>query len=523
MADTDIVMADAGPRHPFFSLPLELRDMIWQETVGLDGGPMIQCFEVDFLEGLEGLEPEPAAWFTFPHVPALYTASKQLGGQSTTGVSTYDTVRRVMQSCNQASNAISRFHGALCRNPPEKVVELKAKAPLAASGFQDVSVWMNTEKDLICLQGPSTKLTREFRWDDDYTRVSWFCKRYHWWVKPTFTFRPLPLFSLDRFEHVAIDWNCEVGRQTIVPDCDDGACLTLKWAYYAGVYRTPGKDRKYCSRCLGDVLNRPSWSATDPFGDFSDAFYEQFIDAFYVLYTPDGFTYVGEPPLGLDEPGSFLCVECGKHEPSVEGRVQSMIDKEPNENTLNCLGWAPKCRQRHRPSISSDIDTFVMGRLPALKTFYIIETNIKLKPGKQPTLPHEAFAGHNCKFVEVDENDDAWDLSEYSEHGGPTPWVHEFHAFGYADRLRWLVWVHATRQHTQSLLDQEAKEMGIYVSKKDIIDENGTKVPLHRRPLDRVIWGTDSNDDEVWEIEYPIMPPAHLLPVQVKVLTRIDN
>lgn len=492
----------------FNRLPRELQDKVWEATAVGDGSPIFQCLEVDFMDGFKESNAGSGVkgWFRPPHVATLYAPTKQLEGDSTANASFYEYVRRVAQTNTCARDAIKWFERMFRGNSPQTdIVMLKAKFRGAPSG-QEMSAFMNVKKDLICLHGPSTEETRTFSRFDGLTRLSWF-KVTHWWVWPsTVIFRPLPFFDLHRFEHVAIDWNCETARKTIVRDCRAHACMRLKGAYYFNLYRVAGKDRPYCAGCASEVLGEMNDTATD-----SRSLQATLRDAFHGPGVNRGIV-----TLAPDEEGFFRCKRCLRECPSGEGRSWDLFGMDaPDRCVFDSVGWNPPCLHWHRSYISTDIDTLLMGRLPALKTFYIIDTEIKLRPGMQLTLPHESFAGHGCKFVEVDTHDEAWDLDRFRK----VPLWNSFNSLAYAVRCEKILWRYYTREFTQALMDEQT---GDDPADRDVMtDEDGDLIPMEERPLDE--WVGLSDDAIFSEVHGPCRGPADSMPVKVGLMTRLDD
>ncbi|KAH8909871.1 hypothetical protein BR93DRAFT_423122 [Coniochaeta sp. PMI_546] len=510
------MMSLSGASFRFRALPSELQDKIWEFALGIDGPPIMQCVEVDFLN-LSGA-----------HTPTAYTPTARLGGSGTANASQYLAVRDVTQANKQARDAIERLQCLLRLETPSNIVELRVKGRDTPPEAEKVSIWLNTTRDVLCLQASSI-VDRDLGNQAPEMTNLWFSRSGPYWFQHDF-FQPLPFFGLDRFERVAIDWHCEVARRAIRHHCWTRACNMLQTAYMIQIYLNKGEEREYCSVCFIQRLNK----GNSPTVEDAD-----------VLLTRMAFDLERgieeeQELLGPDEQGTFVCKSCQAVTACGEGRVaHEMARRAPD--------WKPVCRDWHEPIIVSDMDTLFMGRLPSLKTFYIIDTKVKLRPGKTLTLPCEQFKGRSCKFVEVNTRDDAWDLNPEvwpSSHDENSP--RPFHSFAFADELQKIAWDYACRQFTKARMDEQ-KANGEWNSDDDDSDdeffdnvgnddhvapvlENGAGTAVENLRLNRRL--PVQHYQLYVRAAYPTMGrnpsllpswPDSLLPVKVKVMARIDD
>jgi hypothetical protein len=512
---------------PFHDLPQELQERVLEETVvSTTTKPRINVLEVDFIEGMT-FTADTAEWYEPPHAPTLYTASSARGGEGVSNASAYIAARHVSESGPAARRDIEAIERRLRLNPRPDLVELKAKRyrRRAREGQQEeVSVWVDLKKDLLVLQGSRTVDNRwaegPFNWDDQrrwyYNRVYWFSPHSdrieeHWnYVGNCSFMAPLTFFQLHRFERLAIDWQTETTRRTIIGGCVHSGCEIAREEYFREVQCVKGTERRWCSKCLGETLDSASaveqgWWAFKTF-----------------LAEGLGFGWIHKQvtQYPADEPGSFTCRQCKQLYPCGEGRGD-LIDPVAAGGDFekmfaverSILGWTPKCREWHYPDWQGDIVSLFMGRLPALKTFYIVDTSIKLKPGKQPTLPAESFEGNDRRYVEVNLADDAWDLSAhppYDRQSNPLP----FHSIGFARHVEAVAWRYACRLHARRLaFEDEDWEGALDELGVDLQDDPTNPLALNQPfPTDTRI---------VEDLEYPAFPPESMLPVVAKVLTRL--
>lgn len=522
------MMSTSGASFRFRALPPELQYKIWEFALGIDGPPIMQCAEVDFLD-LSGAR-----------TPTAYTPTARLGGSGTANASQYLAVPDVTQANKQARDAIERLQCLLRLGMPSNVVELRVKRRDTPPEAEKVSIWLNTTRDVLCLR----VVDRELGNQRHLMANLWFTRWARYWYPHDF-FQPLPFFGLDRFERVAIDWHCEVARRAICPLCATHACSMLRTAYMQQMYLIKGEERQFCPVCLIEYFNKlNSPTVEDPKG----------LLGCMAVNLERGIAEE-EELLGPDEPGTFVCIFCQAVTACGAGRVaHEMARRAPD--------WKPVCHDWHGLFIYSDIDTLLMGRLPSLKTFYIIDTKVKLRPGKTLTLPCEQFEGRGCKFVEVDTRDDAWDLDP--EVGPP---YHEemrprsFHSFTFADELQRIAWNFACRQFTKARIDEQkangewnsddddddSSNDDYYDSDEDDSDEessenvgnddhvapgleHGAGTAVENRRLNRPL--RVQHYPLYVRAAYPSMGrnpsllpswPDSLLPVKVKVMARIDN
>lgn len=506
---------------PLGALPQELRDKIWETTLGLDGPPIIQCLEMDLLQGnKDTLSPD---WYEPPHTPAICPPTFRRGGHVTFNASHYLHVQNVAEAEAEARDALEHFLRALRLKTPSDILELKAKRhPLWAKDpvMDEVSVWLNTKRDVLLLQSPYYMTARHTS-PDLSVFVNWFCATPWVWSWRD-SFRPLPFFGLDRVERVAIDWHLETKRRSIRRTCDLDGCGMLRIGYNVELYQTPRENRKYCTVCLGKILE--GWNKAVQDGEMDPDSLDTHVETEFRGTAPD---YWNAEYLGTDEPGSFICKNCNKVHLCANGRLSNIVNQTPYDVT-EIEGWQPKCLAWHHPAMESDIETLFMGRMPSLKTFYVIDTAIKLKQpaSTSPLLcrPHEVFEGHNCKFVEVDPEEAAWDLDpkrfpRCNPMTDPSP----FTSFSFADKLRRAVWKSACHQHAALIYEQRASY--------DPYDAAKTEVPLEKQPLNQPITESQAVYAQIHDLQFPMMGPSpslvsewpdSLLPVKVKVMARVE-
>jgi hypothetical protein len=204
--------------------------------------------------------------------------------------------------------------------------------------------------------------------------------------------------------------------------------------------------------------------------------------------------------------------------------------------------------------MESDIETLLMGRMPSLKAFYIVDPTIVFwegpwEPGTTPHLsrPFEVFEGHNCKFVEVDPDDEAWDLDplKYPRHHSvhnPNP----FTSFMFADKLRRVVWRQMAIQHARGLIEAARADDPYAAPPSDLPHINfdppvgpaeladAARIPNDKYPLDVPELVLDDDNRALTQLQMPYYrkPPSRgalksefpdsLLAVQIKVMTRVE-
>jgi hypothetical protein len=458
-----------------------------------------------------------ADWFEPPHAPAAYIPTRDRGGDGTANVSHYLTVQNVTQADTQARDAIEHFQRTLRMKMSSHILEIKAKRREASQEAAEVPVWLNTKRDVLCLQAPSLVSRRAVGFPENPI-LFWFTSRQEFEWSPHDFFRPLPFFGLDRIERVAIDWQCETARASIRHNCMSEVCDLFRSVHNVEVYMIKGERRKYCSTCLQNYLSGLNLPEGGDVEELPARLGEEF-PAHHQEWKQNG----------PEEPGTFICQGCRVNTPCGEGRLEK-------DKVGTAPGWQPVCHRWHLPRTHSDIDTLLMGRLPSLKTFYIIDSMVKLRPGRTFTMPCEQFEGHNCKFVEVNTRDDAWDLNprdwpRYNKKTHPNP----SHSFRFADKLQRIAWSFACRQHAKARMDEQEANKETYDEDDDVVvmdidHSDRAGLPLEKQPLDEPIRSINLEPFE--RLEYPRMGwnpalqpewPDSVLPVKVKVMARIDN
>lgn len=543
-------MAPANKPFRLSALPAELQDQVWETTVGLDGPPLMQCLEADFLDGYQ----DPPGWFEGAHRPTIFIPTPRFGGAGTATASHFLHVQEVAKSSAEAREAIEHLQATLRLRNPGNILELKAKKRRrdisSPEDAAEVTVSLRTDRDVLCLQCPSQMYARalpfgleQHDWYDlnsppGYVNISWFSPQRIYDYDIWHIFRPLPFFGLDRMERVAIDFQCEMARHSLHRTCGRGACHMLRLAYHVHVYRTPRRYRRWCGKCLGGYLDGFNQGTPAQNGQRGMRLLLFQLDLLFFVAKPDRWG----PVLPPDEPGTFTCESCRHEFPAGHDRLEEVSAGTWPFDVMEHTGWQPKCLPWHQPLMISDIDTLLMGRLPSLKAFYIIDNTVKLKHGRQPTLPYEEFAGSGCKFVEVNTDDDAWDISPrayppFHPATNPKP----CNSFAFADRLQCVAWDHVARQHTQALMEEQRAADG----DDDDLDDVPTAqlvaqmvmIPFadpvqDNQPLDMHIVRDDS--EALMDVNFPAMDlsiylrrhqgswPESLLPVKVKVMARID-
>lgn len=440
---------------PLENLPKELRDKIWDTALGLDGPPIIQCVEIDLLQGRLDAED----WFEDPHVPALFPPTYRRGGRDTFNASHYLHERNVARADREAGFSLERLKRTLRLKHGDDILELEAECQPEQALDPVVSkatVWLNTRRDVLLLQTPNFIALHHVSLGS--LAVNWFSlKGLERWWSWNFSFHPLPFFGLDQVERLAIDWQVETTRRSIRRSCGFGFCELLRIAYNVELYRTLPEDRKYCTECLADVLERLNRAVQERVINMMDL-EDILVDDFRIRPQATGSTLT-EEKLGLDERGTFTCQRCNGYFPCAAGRLGNVVAEAPYDTT-EIYGWQPKCLHWHAPEIHSDLETLLMGRMPSLKTFYIVDTSIKFKePAPEAALlcrPREVFEGNNCRFVEVDPREAAWDLNteqfpRYDATHAPCP----FTSFNFAHRLRQVAWQFECCQHAKAQMEEQ--------------------------------------------------------------------
>jgi len=544
-------MAPANVQYPVGDLPLELHDKIWEATLGINGPAVIHCLELDLMQGQSDIRPRLEDWFRPLHEPGICAPTHAHGGHYTFDASWYLHVRNVSNAGFGACSALQRLQQVLRLKRPADVLALQAKEH-PESGQETCPralpegkfpIWINTRKDILLLQSPSYFTDCSVTPYDKDIRVNWFSPL-RWAYSTCASFRPLPFFGLDRVERFAIDWNMETTRGSIHPTCHEDACNVLRRAYDIELYHTRREDRKYCSPCLAGMLNALNRDVRDgrmTVRDFRMRMHDQF-----KVGSVDTAT---EEKLGFDEEGTFTCTNCDQEELCTTSRVPAIVENAPR--VVSRVGWQPECHAWHRPGIETDIETLLMGRMPALRTLYVFDGSVRLAqrsvPGLGLSRPHEVFEGYNCKFVEVDPTDPQWDLSprEFPRHH-PLANHCPFHSFTFADHLRQVAWRHASCQHAQALMDEQWADRDPYDAadsddeEADMVEQDEwddqeiaaqAAVPLEKAPLNDPIWVRTSDRIHMEDLEMLMMGyspslesqwPDHLLPVKVKILARIQ-
>jgi hypothetical protein len=526
------------PSFPLQQLPQELQDQIWETTLGIDGPATIQCLEVDFMDGLETPRYDRLPWFRGSHKPTIYAPLPLGHGWMTFSASHYLHVRDVAASSPQARQALERIQRRLRANMPADLIELHPEVrpePFKKEPVDKPNVWLNTKRDILLLHSPSVYTQRALE-AGFAIRLNWFCPDDWSWCQHV-SFRPLPFFGLDRVERFAIDWHVEVKRGSIRNGCRMGACKTLRQAYSSELYYTPRERRTYCPSCLGKELNRLNDQIRE--GTLS---LEEFTETMIWDFNLDDSSVGADRKLGLDEPGTFYCRDCQGTIPCAEGREHVVVANTPYHASRT--RWQPVCHAWHGPRIETDIETLLMGRMPSLKTFYIIDTDVKLFSEQYLdiplTLPCEVFEGTNCKFVEVNTQDPAWDVrgvERFDISSGQFP----FNSFRLAERLRWVAYCRANYRHAQSLMDVERVNGGLEgepgtMEQLTLEDEEmdmlmQDEVPDDRMPFNEHILFRSVEHEGLHQLQGPRMVhsrtlqsewPEHLLPLKVKILARID-
>ncbi|OIW33655.1 hypothetical protein CONLIGDRAFT_186868 [Coniochaeta ligniaria NRRL 30616] len=514
------------------SLPKELQDMVWVSTTEVDRIPTMQCIEVDFLDGLQ----DAGEWFELPHAPAAYLPTRRFGGAGTGDTSFFFGMRRLSQTSPEARDAVQHFQRVVRRKNPDDFVEVEVKhrnREGSSAGAEDMSIWLNTKRDVICLQSPSQLLSRALpsgtleTWFSEgegasgAVKVSWFSDLVGYHQSSLDFYRPLPFFGLDQMEHVAIDFQCEKARHSIHPNCSATGCRLFRKAYHIELYHTAGEERKYCVTCLETYLDKINKAVQDK--EVDQYYLEPRMDDEFSIFEDRDWAEL----LGPDEPGTFTCQSCSGQFACGNGRLAKVAEGGWPFDVTQYIGRQPTCYTWHLPGKGTDIETLLMGRLPSLKKFYVIDTSIKLRPGRQLTLPHEQFAGNACKFVEVDTHDDAWDIHPnmwppYNEGTNPAP----LNSFAFADELQRVAWDFMCRKQAKELMDLENNG-----NAND--DDDPLKSSVQdKQPLDRPILVDPGLETRLRALQGPAMVPNtslqpswpdNLLPVKVKVMARIDD
>lgn len=401
-----------------------------------------------------------------------------------------------------------------------KVLELKAKKRRrdisSPEDAAEVTVYLRTDRDVLCLQCPSQLYAGALPFGSvqrDWCNINsppgwvqnpWFSPQRVYNNHSSWNiFRPLPFFGLDRVERVAIDFQCEMARHSIHRTCGMGVPATCsRLAYHLHVYRR--RNRRWCGKCLGrrlDVSNPET-----PPG--------------MLMFQLDLRYSRRDPVLPPGEPGTFTCETCRHEFPAGHDRLEEVSAGTWPFDIMEHTDWQPECLPCHRPGVMiSDIDTLLLGRLPSLKTFYIVDNTVKLKPGRQPTLPYEEFAGGSgCRFVEVNTDDDAWDISPEAYppfHPATNP--NPCNSFAVANRLKCVAWHYAARRHAQALMDEQRAADGDddldHVPTAHSFARMGRLEALacqfqHKQPLDVHVVRNDY--DALRHVNYPAMDPSML-------------
>lgn len=524
-------MSTTDMTFPLKALPRELQNQIWETTLGIGGSPIIQCLEIDMLQGIGDMFSSVPS-IVRSGTPTLSPPTYHRGGRGTFNASHYLHVRNVAEADADARETLERFQRVLRLKPRKNILELKAKCQPGLSidaVLGEVSVWLNTERDLLLLQSPSYIAERHII--QGALSPNWFHNRTWRWDYRSFW--PLPFFGLDRIERLAIDWQAETTRRSIRRSCGRFHCEDFRMAYHIELYRTPRKDRRYCAECLARALEWVNKAVQDrKMKSYSVRTYLHFE---FRLNQRISWT---DKPLGFDEHGNFTCKLCNREFPSSEGRLREIVEGGPYDMS-QLVGWQPECHGYHDPGMESDIETLLFGRMSSLKTFYVIDTSVRLKgPASEAALlcrPREVFEGHNCKFVEVDPREAAWDLNtkqfpRYHKKNNPCP----FTSFHFADKLRRAAWRFACRQNAKAPMEEQ-RANGDPFYDGDLFDAPAgsaeSKMPLQDRPLHSPVGESLLVRSQVMDLQYPNMResaslmseiPDYLLPIKVKVMTRID-
>jgi hypothetical protein len=403
-------------------LPNEILDMIFTAALDIDTKPTIHFLEADFCRENKANKSLD---------PVFYLPTKEAGGTDIVNCSSYRSDLAIAKTNWGGSDAYCK---AALRNRTqygENLIEITAQVD--REDFIDVldpdsprpkgkthSIQLDPSKDLLCLQAPIRSSGGTSNW---FSTEDWR------FTLPDIYFRPLWPQGIDRLEQLAIDWKTELTRGSIrTRCCSNFPCNYLKEVYRQIMYCTPPYERAYCSNCLGSMLDAMSAS----------------VDSFKMLHNlVDGefgseaercwyFGNEGQP--SNHTLGSFECISCQMQYPLSEGRLIE-----------DSISWEPACLNWHQPKVHSDIETLFRGRMRKMRIFYIICTDITLKEGRKPSGQVEEFSGYRSRFVEVDEQDDCWDLTKVK---GTTPagypgQKHVIDPFMYAEKLQEIAWASA--------------------------------------------------------------------------------
>lgn len=403
-------------------LPNEILDMIFTAALDIDTKPTIQFLEADFCRENEGNQSLD---------PVFYLPTKEAGAEDIVDCSSYRSDLAIANTNWGGSNA---YRKAALRNRTQygkNLVEITAQ--VNREDFIDVldpdsprpegkthSIQLDPSKDLLCLQAPIRS---------SGNTADWFCTQDWDFTRPNIYFRPLWPQGIDRLERLAIDWKTELTRGSIRSRCcSNFPCKYLKEVYRQVMYCTPPSERSYCSNCLGSLLDAMSAS----------------VESSKMLYDLVDGEFGGEAerclPFGTNRQqlnsgvDSFECVSCQTQYPLSEGLASERR-----------TSWEPTCLNWHQPKVHSDIETLFRGRMRKMRSFYIICTDIILKEGRKPAGQVEEFSGYRSRFVEVNEEDDCWDLTKVR---GTTPQdrpgqKHGIDPFRYAEKLEEIAWASA--------------------------------------------------------------------------------
>ncbi|RKU48055.1 hypothetical protein DL546_008010 [Coniochaeta pulveracea] len=412
------------PSHMGRRLPNEILDMIFTAALDIDTKPTIHFLEADFCRENKANQSLD---------PVFYVPTKEAGAEDVVDCSSYRSNLAVAQTNWGASEAYRK--STLCNRNKygENVVEITAQ--VSRDDFIDVldadpptplqgktlSIQLCPSKDLLCLQAPIRPSGQTSNW---FSTEDWH------FTLPNIYFRPLWPQGIDQLERLAIDWKTELTRGSIrTRCCSNFPCKYLKDVYQQVMYCTPPSQRAYCSSCLGSLLDAMSASV-----ESSQMLYH-LVDGEFGSEAercmPFGSSCQDEFDAAF---ASFECVSCQTQYPISEGLVSGQSSP-----------WKPNCLNWHDPKVHSDIETLFRGRMRKLRSFYIICTDIKLKEGRLPAGQVEEFSGYRSRFVQVDEEDDCWDLTEVrgttlQDRPGQK---NDIDPFRYAEQLEEIAWASA--------------------------------------------------------------------------------
>lgn len=457
-------MANLTNFHIFPWVPGEVQTLIWEHSALLHE-PTIHFLEVDFKQVL----------------PYLQLAGPQAGGQYNHRRSAYHKRAIIVRAGRQARVDLKRTQPRLLDSRLTVLKDLQDEERYKNHG-PIMDVWMKRNRDLVCFQGPRHRMA----WQHP---APWFHTTEPRYYPQHAVFRPLKEFGFHKLQRTGIDWDTEVARTSMGSGCD-GQCALLCAAYFYEVNDFEPTRRTYCSDCMRLLVAH--WNDIPRTTAGLVTYIRTFFPVDPLQLRPDMWAQ--------NDYLTFRCRACDRH--IQVPRVFGYYDE---------LKPAP-CQPWHNPRIKTDILTLLMGRMPALKIFYVVDSSVKLKPNRSfsPRFPYESFAGNDCSYVEVNPEDDAWDLTGHQTAFRPD-YPYGFNSMELARKVQLTAWRASGRLLAYKLF--VAKER---LENPDFVLDNW------ELQLEETV--TQGGDDEGWQgVEGPYLPPQHLMPVQCKVLTRIDN